>query len=96
VFGAGLLTPPHWLTAGLLAVRETFGRAQWLGQETGHKVRRPATRSGDRPQGQETGHKVRRPATRSGDRPQGQETGHNVRDYRANPTATVFSSRSVR
>ncbi len=56
MFGAGLRTPPRWLAAGLLAVRETFGQVPWLGQET----------------------------------------GHNLRDYCADPTATVFSSRSVR
>jgi hypothetical protein len=62
-FGAGLLTPPRWPTAGLLALRETLGQVPWLGPPLFAAV---------------------------------PETGHNIRDYRADPTATVFSSRSVR
>ena len=33
--GAGLPTPP---TAGLHELRKTFGRVEWLGQETGHSA----------------------------------------------------------
>ena len=36
--GAGLPTPPKLATAGLHWARETFGQAEWLGQETGHNA----------------------------------------------------------
>ena len=36
--GAGLATPPKPPAAGLHTLGETFGAAEWLGQETGHSA----------------------------------------------------------